>query len=30
VITLSARLEDTEALESFMMLEFFGPGTRVR
>lgn len=30
VITLSARLEDTEALESFMMNEFFGAGTRVR
>lgn len=30
VITLSARSEDTEALESFMMQEFFGAGTRVR
>ncbi len=30
VMTLSARLEDTEALESFMMQEFFGAGTRVR
>ena len=30
VITLSARLEDNEALESFMMNEFFGPGTQYR
>jgi hypothetical protein len=30
VIVLSARVEDTQALESFMMHEFFGAGTRVR
>lgn len=30
VITLSARAEDTEELESFMMQEFFGAGTPVR
>lgn len=30
VIELSARLEDTEALEGFMMLEFFGPGAPYR
>lgn len=30
VITLSARLEDNAALESFMMIEFFGPGTQYR
>lgn len=30
VITLSARVEDTEALEAFMLQEFFGPGTQVR
>jgi len=30
VMTLSARSEDTEELESFMMQEFFGAGTRVR
>lgn len=30
VITLSARVEDTEALESFMLQEFFGAGTQVR
>jgi outer membrane biosynthesis protein TonB len=28
VIALSARVEDTEALQSFMMLEFFGPGSQ--
>lgn len=27
IIDLSARIEDTEELEGFMMLEFFGPGT---
>jgi len=27
VLTLSARPKDTQALEGFMMLEFFGPGT---
>lgn len=30
VITLSARVEDTAALESFMISEFFGAGSRVR
>jgi hypothetical protein len=30
VITLSARVEDTEALEAFMLQEFFGPGTQIR
>jgi len=30
VIDLSARVEDTEALEGFMMLEFFGPGSPYR
>lgn len=30
VIDLSARVEDTEALEDFMMLEFFGPGSLYR
>lgn len=30
VLVLSARLQDNEALESFMMNEFFGPGTPVR
>ena len=30
VLTLSARIEDTAALESFMMSEFFGAGNRVR
>ena len=30
VLVLSARLPDNEALEGFMMLEFFGPGTPVR
>lgn len=29
-ITLSARAEDTEALEAFMLQEFFGPGTQIR
>ena len=27
VIDLSARVEDTDALEDFMMIEFFGPGS---
>jgi len=30
VVVLSARVEDTAALESFMMTEFFGSGTRQR
>jgi hypothetical protein len=30
VVSLSARVEDSEALETFMMSEFFGPGTRYR
>jgi hypothetical protein len=30
VVVLSARVEDTEALENFMMHEFFGAGTRIR
>ncbi len=30
VIVLSARVEDTQALEDFMMHEFFGAGTRIR
>lgn len=30
IIDLSARLEDTEELEGFMMLEFFGPGSPYR
>ncbi len=30
VITLSARMEDSQALESFLLQEFFGPGTQLR
>lgn len=30
VVELSARVEDTEGLESFMMAEFFGPGSQYR